>query len=102
MSKWKIECLVLIVMFPLNSIPAGEQLRWHLLQSKGTAMVDNPEEMDSLVCLMDRSNFRHWNPTWDEWPDIFFNSFSTQFFPSRQFAKCHLSIWLTFTGKFLF
>lgn len=63
MSKWKIECLLLIVMFPLNSTPAGELLHWHMrARSKGRAWVDNSEEMDGLVCLMDLSNFLHWDP----------------------------------------
>lgn len=65
MSKWKIECLLLIVMFPFNSIPAGEVSSSTCAQSKGMATVDNHKEIDSLICLMDLSNFLHWDPTWD-------------------------------------
>lgn len=57
MSKWKIECLLLIVMFPLNSIPAGELLRGTCAWNKGIATVDNSEEMDGLVCLMSLFTF---------------------------------------------
>lgn len=35
MSKWKIECLLLIVMFPLNLILAGEHLQWHMRTEQG-------------------------------------------------------------------
>lgn len=65
MSKWKIECLLLIVMFPLNSISAGELLQCTCAQSKGITGVDNAQEMDSLIGLMDLPNFLHRDPTWD-------------------------------------
>ena len=65
MSKWKIECLLLIVMFPLNSIPAGELLRCTCVENKGTTAVDSSGKMDGLVHLMDLSNSLQWDPTWD-------------------------------------
>ena len=63
--------------------------------SKGSAVADNYQERDGLVCLMDLSNFSHWDPIWDQLLNKFFNTSSIFRFLSKLFGKWQLSSWVS-------